>query len=111
MPKLPIGISDFRKLRRGDYYYADKTLFIREIIDASAEVLLIPRPRRFGKTLNLSMLKYFLEKTEEDCNALFQDSAISGKQEYKVHQGRYPVICLTFKDIKDMANRCMTALL
>ncbi len=103
IPKLPIGISDFRKLRRGDYYYADKTLFIREIIDASAEVLLIPRPRRFGKTLNLSMLKYFFEKTGEDCNALFQDLAISGKREYKVHQGRYPVICLTFKDIKDMA--------
>ncbi len=61
MKKLPIGISDFKSLIDDDsYYYVDKTNFIEEIIDSSAKVILLPRPRRFGKTLNLSMLRYFL---------------------------------------------------
>lgn len=69
--RLPIGISSFKKLRENDYYYIDKTHFIRDIIDASAEALLLPRPRRFGKTLNLSMLRYFFEKNKEDRSGLF----------------------------------------
>ncbi len=101
--KLPIGISDFRKLRKGNHYYADKTLFIREIIDASAEVLLIPRPRRFGKTLNLSMLKYFFEKNDDDRTCLFENLLISKEDVFGKHMGRYPVICLTFKDLKSDA--------
>jgi hypothetical protein len=57
--KLSLGTSDFKKLRENGCYYVDKSLFIKEVIDRSAEVLLLPRPRRFGKTLNLSMLRYF----------------------------------------------------
>lgn len=62
--KLPIGISDFRMIRMENRYYADKTPLIQEVIDAAAQVLLLPRPRRFGKTLNLSMLRYFFERSE-----------------------------------------------
>lgn len=58
---LPIGIDDFKKLRENDFYYIDKTLFIKEILDNRSEVKLFTRPRRFGKTLELSMLKYFFE--------------------------------------------------
>jgi len=57
--KLPVGVSDFKDMVTGDYYYIDKTLFIKEIMDKGDKILLIPRPRRFGKTLNLFMLKYF----------------------------------------------------
>ncbi len=62
--KLPIGISDYKKLREGGFYYADKTLLVEELKRTNGEVILIPRPRRFGKTLNLSMLQYFFEKKE-----------------------------------------------
>ena len=61
MKKLPVGVSDFKDMITGDYYYVDKTLFIKEILDKGDKILLIPRPRRFGKTLNLSMLKYFYD--------------------------------------------------
>ncbi len=61
MKKLPVGISDFKKIIEEGYHYVDKTLFIKEIIDSGDTILLIPRPRRFGKTLNLSMLKYFYD--------------------------------------------------
>ena len=101
MKKLPIGISDFKKLIDGNYYYVDKTLLIKELIESSGEVLLIPRPRRFGKTLNLSMLKYFFEKTETDNSVLFADTAIWQHEEYRKLQGKYPVIFLTFKDVKE----------
>lgn len=60
---LPIGIDDFEKIISSDYYYVDKTLLIQELLDKAAEVTLFTRPRRFGKTLNLSMLKYFFENT------------------------------------------------
>jgi Predicted AAA-ATPase len=63
--RFPIGISDFRKLREGAYHYVDKSALIEEVLGAGAEVILLPRPRRFGKTLNLSMLRYFLEKSPE----------------------------------------------
>jgi len=59
--KLPIGISDFKDMVTGNYFYVDKSLFIKEIIDKGDKILLIPRPRRFGKTLNISMLKYFYD--------------------------------------------------
>jgi len=65
MKKLPIGISDFKELREEDRYFVDKSLFIKEIMDEDTRVVLLPRPRRFGKTLNLSMLKYFFEKTDD----------------------------------------------
>lgn len=100
MKKLPIGISDFKKLIDKDYYYIDKTLFIKEIIEASAEVILIPRPRRFGKTLNLSMLKYFFEKTEDGTGYLFKNTEIENYEKFEEYHKQYPVIFLTFKDIK-----------
>ncbi len=59
--QLPVGVSDFKDMRTGSYYYVDKTLFIKEIMDKGDKILLIPRPRRFGKTLNISMLKYFYD--------------------------------------------------
>ena len=64
MKPLPIGIDDFKKLIDKKYYYVDKTLLIKELLDKKAEVTLFTRPRRFGKTLNMSMLQYFFEKTE-----------------------------------------------
>ncbi len=101
MKNLPIGISDFKKLISGDYYYVDKTLLIKEILESAGEVQLLPRPRRFGKTLNLSMLKYFFEKTDTDNSILFTDTAIWQDEKYRKLQGKYPVIFLTFKDVKE----------
>lgn len=97
--KLPIGLSDFSRLRQGGFYYVDKTRFIREIIDSSAQVLLLPRPRRFGKTLNLSMLRYFFERSGEDRQSLFRGLEIENTKAFEVF-GRYPVIWLTFKELK-----------
>lgn len=100
MKLIPLGISDFKKIIDGNYYYVDKTSFIQELLDTASETILIARPRRFGKTLNLSMLKYFFEKTTESNAHLFADTEIWKKQEYQKLQGNYPVIFLTFKDIK-----------
>ncbi len=99
--KLPVGISDFEKLITLNYYFVDKSLLIKEILDSGAEVTLIPRPRRFGKTLNLSMVKCFFEKTKESKLHLFDNLKISKESEYMKQQGQYPVIFLTFKDVKD----------
>ncbi|MDM8550135.1 AAA family ATPase [Desulfobacterales bacterium HSG2] len=98
--KLPVGTSDFRKLRENNYHYIDKSRFVRDVIDDPSEVLLIPRPRRFGKTLNLSMLRYFFEKSGEDQSALFDGLAVRNDEVFEAHQGRYPVIYMTFKDVK-----------
>jgi hypothetical protein len=99
--KLPVGLSDFKRVIEDNYYYVDKSLFIKEIIDSGSLVTLLPRPRRFGKTLNLSMLRYFFEKTGEDTGYLFKNLAIFKEgPEYTGRQGRYPVIYLTFKDVK-----------
>lgn len=97
---LPIGISDYRKAS-SEYYYVDKTLLIRDFLDQKPFVSLFTRPRRFGKTLNMDMLRVFFEKTETDTSIYFKDKKIwkCGK-EYRQHQGKYPVIFLTFKDIK-----------
>ena len=102
MKKLPIGISDFKEMMMDNYYYIDKSFLIQEVVELGSKAMLMPRPRRFGKTLNLSMLKYFFEKTEEDLSYLFKDLAIwqVGK-EYRDMQGIYPVIFLTFKDVKN----------
>jgi hypothetical protein len=119
--KLPVGVSDFKDMMTGDYYYVDKTLFIKEIMDKGDKILLIPRPRRFGKTLNLSMLKYFYDCCPQTLSSdteslptgtvtpgnsygkLFDSLAISrtGKK-YLDHMGKYPVIFLTFKNIKEL---------
>ena len=99
-PRIGIGISDFRQLREADLLFVDKSPMIAEVLDSAAQVILLPRPRRFGKTLNLSMLRYFFERTEEDHAPLFQGLAVEGHPVFATHLGRYPVIFLTFKDIK-----------
>jgi hypothetical protein len=128
MKKLPVGISDFKDIVTGDYYYVDKTLFIKDIIDKGDKILLIPRPRRFGKTLNISMLKYFYDCCPEVSSPgtgekpgpaakgakekgtpgntyknLFDSLAIckAGKP-YPDKMGKYPVIFLSFKNIKEL---------
>ena len=97
---LPIGISDYRKAS-SEYYYVDKTLLIRDFIDERPQVSLFTRPRRFGKTLNMDMLRVFFERSEEDTSAYFRDKKIweCGK-EYQKYQGKYPIIYVTFKDVK-----------
>ncbi len=100
MKKLPIGISNFKKLIEGNYYYVDKTILIKDIFE-SGEVVLMPRPRRFGKTLNLSMLRYFLEISEDDTKHLFENTLIRKLPKYWALQGTFPVIFITFKDIKE----------
>ena len=103
MKKLPIGYSDFKTVVSEGFTYLDKSLLIEDVIDDSAQVLLFPRPRRFGKTLNLSMLKYFFEIPEEGHSAikLFQGLAIEQTDLFQAHCGTYPVIFLTFKDVKE----------
>ena len=109
--KLPIGISDFKKLIEGNYYYIDKSLLIKELLDGGTEATLIPRPRRFGKTLNLSMLRYFFEKTKQSNAHLFKDLEIAKHDSCMAGQGQYPVIFLTFKDVKvSNWNECWNTL-
>ena len=97
---LPVGLSDFKRACNS-YYYVDKTLFIRDFLDSAPLVSLITRPRRFGKTLNMDMLRVFFEKTNEDTSVYFRDKKIwSCGEKYTKHQGQYPVIYLTFKDVK-----------
>ena len=97
---LPIGIDDFKTIIEEDYYYADKTKMIEKLLDDGAGVTLFTRPRRFGKTLNMSMLNYFFNlKKKEENRKLFENLYIS-KSKYMNQQGEYPVIYLSFKDIK-----------
>jgi len=121
MERLPIGISDYKELIEGGYYYVDKTLLVKEFMDTDGKILLVPRPRRFGKTLNLSMLRYFFDPCyaypglpawqatqdrENKTRHLFADTAIWQKKEYRELQGTYPVIFLTFKGIKESTWNC-----
>ena len=100
MKKIPIGLSDFKKLIEGNYYYFDKTNFIDEIIKDGSEVKLFTRPRRFGKTLNMSMLKYFFDiKEAEENRKLFKDLYIEKTENFR-EQGQYPVVFLSLKDLK-----------
>ena len=100
MKLLPIGISDYVRVQ-SEYYYIDKTLMIKEILDKKTLVSIFTRPRRFGKTLNMDMLRVFFEISEEDTSKYFIDKNIwKCGEEYRLHQGKYPVIFLTFKDVK-----------
>ena len=100
MKRIPIGLSDFKHLIEEDFYYFDKTKFIDEIIQDGAQVKLFTRPRRFGKTLNISMLKYFFDIKEAEKNKkLFKDLYIEKTDSFK-EQGQYPVIFLSLKDLK-----------
>ena len=98
--RIAIGVSDFQKMLTKGYYYVDKSLFIKDILEDGSEVILLPRPRRFGKTLNMSMLRYFFEKSAEDNRPLFENLAIGQDHDCMVKQGQYPVIFLSFKDLK-----------
>lgn len=99
--RLPIGVSDFEKLTTLDYCFVDKTLFIKEIIQDGADVILITRPRRFGKTLSMSMLYYFLQCQRTLNQRLFENLAISQDKSFcEKHQNKCPVIFVSFKEIK-----------
>ena len=90
---LPIGIDNFEKIIRGNYYFVDKTLFIKKLLDMKGEVNLFTRPRRFGKTLNMSMLRYFFDRENQDPDRLFTGTKImSAGETYLRHKGKYPVI-------------------
>lgn len=97
---LPIGISDYVRAQ-SEYYYVDKTLMIKEFLDQKPLVSLFTRPRRFGKTLNMDMLRVFFEISDDDTSIYFRDKAIWNCGEaYRSYQGKYPVVFLTFKDVK-----------
>ncbi len=97
---LPIGISDYR-LASSEYYYIDKTMMIKEFLDERPMVSLFTRPRRFGKTLNMDMLRTFFEKSNEDTSIYFKDKKIwACGEKYREYQGKYPVIFVSFKDVK-----------
>ena len=100
MKRIGIGLSDFKHLIEEDFYYFDKTKFIDEIIKDGAQVKLFTRPRRFGKTLNMSMLKYFFDiKEAEENRKLFKNLYIEKTESFK-EQGQYPVVFLSLKDLK-----------
>ena len=100
MKRLAIGLSDFKHLIEEDFYYFDKTKFIEEVIKDGSQVKLFARPRRFGKTLNMSMLKYFFDiENREENKKIFKDLYIEKTEAFK-EQGQYPVIFLSLKDLK-----------
>ena len=100
MEGIGIGVSDFKKLRVKDYYFIDKSLYIKDIIDNKSEVLLVTRPRRFGKTLNMSMLKYYFDCRTKDNVELFKGLKIMEQGEkYTSKMGAYPCIYMTLKDV------------
>ena len=97
---LPIGVSNYR-LASSEYYYIDKTMMIKDFIDERPMVTLFTRPRRFGKTLNMDMLRTYFEKSDDDTSVYFQNKKIwACGQKYRDYQRKYPVIFLTFKDVK-----------
>ncbi|MDE5772645.1 MAG: ATP-binding protein [Ruminococcus sp.] len=99
--KIPIGIEDFAEIINRNCYFVDKTLMIRDILDSGAKVTLFTRPRRFGKTLNMSMLQRFFEKTDHDNSYLFEGLNITGAgEQYIAHMGQYPVISISLKGMK-----------
>ena len=98
---LPIGVENFEDLRRNGYYFVDKTLFIKELLDMKGKVNLFTRPRRFGKTLNMSMLRYFFETGKADHSELFQGLKImDAGEKYLTHMGQYPMISISLKSMK-----------
>jgi len=108
---VPVGIEDFERIVREDYYYVDKTLLIEELLINRAPVTLFTRPRRFGKTLNMSMIKYFFDvKNKEENKKLFENLKIYNS-EYMGEQGKYPVIFISLKDLKgDTWEECLKRL-
>jgi hypothetical protein len=98
---IQIGTSDFKELIEENNYFIDKSLLIKEFLESGAKIILTPRPRRFGKTLNLSMLRYFFDiRTKEETKELFKGLKIESKKEIMKIQGEYPVVFITFKNRK-----------
>ncbi|WP_293722294.1 AAA family ATPase [uncultured Cetobacterium sp.] len=98
--KLPVGIDNFKEIIENNYYFADKSMLINEVLDKKSKVILLPRPRRFGKTLNMSMLNYFFNIEDRELNKnLFNDLNILNTDKM-TYQGEYPVIYISLKDIK-----------
>ena len=97
---LPIGVEDFKRLVDNGYYFVDKTLMIKELLENKETVNLFTRPRRFGKTLNMSMLQRFFEATEKSNAYLFDGLKIAAYPEYMAYQGQYPVISISLKSMK-----------
>lgn len=105
---MPIGYSDFKDLLEGQYTYVDKTLFVKEILDSSEKVILLTRPRRWGKTMGMSMLNYFLRlevdeegnEVENYANRSLFDNLEIAKTDKIDEQGRHPVIFITLKDVE-----------
>ena len=100
MKKIALGESNFKSIIDNNEYFIDKTMLIKEFLEDSSRIVLIPRPRRFGKTLNLSMIRYFVEKSNEDRRYLFNNLLIEKEVDIMKRQGIYPTIYLTFKDEK-----------
>ncbi len=99
--KIRLGCSDFKEVIESNSYYVDKSLFIEEVIESNSDVMLIPRPRRFGKTLNLSMLRYFFDIREPENQKLFESLKIwQCGEDIKLKQGKYPVIYVSFRNAK-----------
>ena len=99
--KLPVGIDGFEKIRMNDFYYVDKTAFIAELLESWGEVNLFTRPRRFGKTLNISMTEQFFSVRYAERTDLFEGMKVWEEETMRGYQGIYPVISLTFAGIKD----------
>ena len=97
---IAIGTQDFAVLRENDYFYIDKTTFIREWWESGDAVTLITRPRRFGKTLNMSMLDYFFSNRHAGRGDLFDGLAIWRENKFRALQGQYPVLFLSFAGVK-----------
>ena len=98
---IPIGLEEFKEIINRNGYLVDKTLLIKDILDVGAKVTLFTRPRRFGKTLNMSMLKRYFEKTKEDNSYLFEELKISeAGEKYRQYTGQYPIISISFKGMK-----------
>lgn len=101
LKKLPVGVEDFCEMITKKFYYVDKSIMIKELLDLKGKVNLFTRPRRFGKTLNMSMLQYFFEISEENNKEIFLDLKIARTgEQYMKYQGKYPVINLTLKGAK-----------
>ncbi|MDJ0836342.1 MAG: AAA family ATPase, partial [Acidobacteriota bacterium] len=109
--RIPLGISDFKELRTENYYFVDKSMLIADIMQSGAKVILLPRPRRFGKTLNMSMLQYFFDDSDPTNADLFNGLAVCGQQDVMTRRGQYPTVFITFKDVKyETFEKCRRAM-
>ena len=98
--KLPIGVDNFEKLIKDGYYYADKTLMVKDLLDRNGDATVFTRPRRFGKSLGLSMLQYYFENLKKDKAKIFSGLATEhAGAKYREHRNKYPVIQMSLKDV------------